>query len=139
MHYVKSLLIAMIALVAVSCSKPTSELPQADVAGVWLWTRSDGGIGNNIHYTPATTGKDVTLKLTENQYFFYSQGQLTSQGTYTLESRRCIHDGGQKTTINFSACPDQAIHVLNANTLELSDEAYDGIVTQYRRAEVSIK
>lgn len=140
MQSVKNLLlIATIVLGAASCTKPTSEFPEAGVAGVWQWVRSDGGIGNNIHYTPATTGKDVTLKLTEDrQFFFYSHGQLTSQGTYTLENRTCIHDQKQKTTLNFSGCPDQMIHILDGNKLVLSDEAYDGIISQYERAEVSI-
>lgn len=141
MHYIKSLLlIAVIALTTVSCTKPGTELPYTQLVGEWQWVRSDGGIANLIHDTPASTGKNVTLKLTaDNQYFFYSNGSLASQGTYTLETRACIHDGQQKTLINFSGCPDQAIHLLNATTLELSDEAHDGIGSQYRRAIVSIK
>lgn len=138
MHFLKGfILTALIALRTTSCTKEEVEAPAGNLAGVWEWVRSDGGIGNNIHYTPATTGKQVTLKLTADQYFFYSQGVLTSQGTYTLVTGTCIHDGKQKTLINFSGCPDQMIHLLDASTLELSDEAHDGIGSQYKRAEAS--
>lgn len=138
MHIIKGLLlIIFITLVAVSCTKDETSPPATDLTGVWQWVRSDGGIGNNIHYTPATTGKQVTLKLTSDQYFFYSQGVLTSQGTYTLATRTCIHDGKQKTLIDFSGCPDLMVHLLDNNNLHLSDEAHDGIGSQYKRSEVS--
>lgn len=133
------LLLSLLALGAVACTKETTDAPGSDLAGVWQWVRSDGGIGNNIHYTPATTGKQVTLKLTaDRRYFFYSHGVLTSEGTYTLETGTCIHDGKQKTLINFSGCPDQMIHLLDDKSLLLSDEAHDGISSQYSRSEVSI-
>ncbi|HEY1112149.1 MAG TPA: hypothetical protein VGE66_01250 [Chitinophagaceae bacterium] len=140
MHFLKGfLLITLITLGVVSCTKEKTDPPAADLTGVWQWVRSDGGIGNNIHYTPATTGKQVTLKLTaDRQFFFYSHGVLTSQGTYTLENGTCIHDGKQKTRINFSSCPDQMIHLLEDKSLHLSDEAHDGISSQYSRAEMSI-
>lgn len=140
MQFTRTLLLVFtLALGAVSCTKEKPEAPEAELTGVWQWVRSDGGIGNNIHYTPATTGKQVTLKLTaDRQYFFYSHGVLTSQGTYTLETGTCIHDGKQKTRLNFSGCPDQMIHLLDDKTLQLSDEAHDGIGSEYTRAEVSV-
>lgn len=140
MHFTRTLLLVFtIALGVVSCTKEKPEDDGAALAGVWQWVRSDGGIGNNIHYTPATTGKQVTLKLTaDRRYFFYSHNVLTSEGTYTLETSTCIHDGKQKTLINFSGCPDQMIHLLDDKSLQLSDEAHDGISSQYSRSEMSI-
>lgn len=139
MYFLKGFFLTLlITLTVVSCTKEETEAPAADLTGVWEWVRSDGGIGNNIHYTPATSGKQMTLKLTADQYFFYSQGALTSQGTYTLVTRTCIHDGKQKTLIDFSGCPDLMVHLVDANNLHLNDEAHDGIASQYKRAEASV-
>lgn len=124
---------------ATSCTKEKTEDPGPELAGVWQWVRSDGGFANHIHDTPASTGKQVTLKLTaDHRYIFYSNGSPTAEGNYTLEKATCIHDGQQKTRINFSGCADPVIHLLDASTLKLSDEARDGISSQYSRTEVAI-
>jgi hypothetical protein len=76
----------------------------------------------------------MELKLTgNNKYFIYTNGAVTSQGTYTVETRTCIHDNTNKTFLNFSseADPDMMVEEMDCEIMELSDEAHDGIKRRY--------
>lgn len=122
----------------VSCSREKIGSQATDLTGEWQWLQSDGGIANLIHDTPASTGKKVTLRLTADwKYYYYTNDVLTEQGTYALETRTCIHDHGEKTLINFSGSPDQMVETMDGSTLQLSDEAYDGITSLYRKTAAS--
>jgi hypothetical protein len=97
---------------------------------------TDGGFANNIHETPSSTGNNIILKFAnDDKYFYYKNGNLISYGTYTLETRKCIHDHNDKPFINFSSTSDPGLMIekLDSNNLELSDEAYDGAGSIYRR------
>lgn len=124
-------------MLIMSCSKHCDkQLADQKLTGTWKWIKTDGGIGNNIHDTPASTGKNIDLQLTtDNHYFIYTNGALTSQGTYTLESRNCIHDHTNKNVINFSSSHDVDMMVerLDQTTLESSDDVYDGTISIYSR------
>jgi hypothetical protein len=124
-----------IIVVMAGCSKQ-KEKPsiQEKLTGTWQWASTDGGIAAHIHRTPANTGKNVDLKITaDGKYAIFTNDILTSEGTYTLETRKCIHDHANKTYIKFSSDPDFMVEYVDAERLEVSDEAYDGLGSKYRR------
>jgi hypothetical protein len=125
------------AIFILSCSKHRGGcLPDNELVGSWEWVRTDGGIAGHIHKTPASTGNRIKVQFTAgNTYAFYTNGVLTSQGTYSLEVRNCIHDHSNKNVINFSSSqdPDMMIEKLNSSLLELSDDAYDGLTSMYTK------
>lgn len=138
MKFSKPLLYVSIAasLFSVACSKNMSPATgENNLTGGWQWVRSDGGFGYHIHDTPASTGKNIELRFSDaDGYAFYTNGALTSQGTYKLEKKQCIHDKAVKTLINFSgADTDLMIEKMDGGTMELSDEHYDGIGSVYQR------
>jgi hypothetical protein len=121
-------------LLATSCSKQKENMANESLAGEWEWVKTDGGIANHIHETPASTGKKVELRLrADNQYSITTNGVVTSQGTYTLIRRTCIHDHLDKTVIDFSTDQDLMVEEISKSTLALSDEAYDGLGSLYSR------
>lgn len=120
----------------VSCSKHDHDCnhDNKDMAGSWKWLSTDGGIANNIHETPASTGKNINLVLSaDNTYSVMTNGSVTSQGTYALDMRTCIHDHSNKRVINFSGAEDIDVMVesLANGMLTVSDENYDGTISRY--------
>ncbi|HEV7333300.1 MAG TPA: hypothetical protein VGN63_19855 [Flavisolibacter sp.] len=132
-----------VALLLAACTKKEAiETPDTRFQGTWEWIKTDGGIANNIHETPQSTGKSVSLKLTaDNKYVITANDAITSQGTFTVETKKCIHDGTNKTFLNFSAESDKDMLVesIGDNTLTLSDEAHDGLISVYGRQNGNIK
>jgi hypothetical protein len=117
-----------------SCSKNKSD--NKSLTGTWKWVRTDGGIAFHIHETPANTGKNIDLQFTDdNHYTIYTNGAITSQGTYSLETQNCIHDHSDKKVINFSSplLSDMMIERIDNLSLDLSDNAYDGCGSSYTR------
>ena len=138
LFYVSALFLLMAS--ATSCSKQdcnTSDtLEKKGLPGTWKWVRTDGGIANHIHETPASTGKNIEWQMKPDfTYAVYTNGTVTSQGTYILETRNCIHDHTNKQVINFSSLNDRdmMIEKLDGTNLELSDDAHDGIGSLYTR------
>jgi len=124
-----------IIMLITGCSKQKDKSSiQEKLAGTWQWVRTDGGIAAHIHRTPANTGKNIDLKITaDGSYAIFTNDILTSEGTYTLETRKCIHDHANKTYIRFSSDPGFMVEYLDVERLEVSDEAYDGLGSKYRR------
>lgn len=116
------------------CSKNTEKSSIQKLIGTWQWISTDGGFAFHIHLTPVSTGKNVELKITaDGKYAVYTNDLLTSEGTYTLETKKCIHDLTDKTFINFSSDNDLMVEGLDLERLEVSDEAYDGLGSIYKR------
>lgn len=128
---------AMAIAAAGGCSKEAEQSSEADrLAGTWQWLRTDGGIAFHIHETPSSTGHNIDLKMAaDGTYALYTNGAQTSGGTYALEKRTCIHDHTEKTYINFSADVDVMVERVNKETLDVSDEAYDGVGSSYKRKQ----
>lgn len=134
----------LLCVIITSCSKSnllsTKQATDEGLAGTWQWLRTDGGIAFNVHDTPQSTGKEVVLQLGADGRFAYVVNNIeTASGTYTLETRTCIHDGTQKTFVNLSGCPGFMIEKLEAQRLETSDENYDGVGSEYARVSQSVK
>lgn len=118
-----------------SCSKEVhTPSVKEGLIGTWEWVGTDGGIANHIHKTPANTGKNVDLKITsDGKYSVYTNGVLTSNGTYVLSTRKCIHDHADKTLIDFSSDYDVMVERIDEENLEVSDEGFDGLGSGYKR------
>jgi hypothetical protein len=105
--------------------------------GDWEWVRTDGGIGYNIHGTPASTGLNIHCKFTTNRtYSRYVNNVLESEGSYSLESKTCIHSGEKKLMIHFSdpGQPEMMIENITVESLSLSDECFDGIGSEWTKS-----
>lgn len=119
-----------------SCSKK-DDIPvnETGLAGTWRWTDTEGGL-SYTHETPASTGKEINLVLSnDNRYAFYTNGTLTSSGTFTLQNRQCIHDVTAKQFIDFSnpSDVDMTIETVVTTKLFVSDDYADGYMTTYSR------
>ncbi|MDQ3278966.1 MAG: hypothetical protein M3Q06_11615 [Bacteroidota bacterium] len=127
---------------AACTKKEMSDLTGTRFHGTWEWIKTEGGIANNIHETPQSTGKRITLQMTiENRYVITVNDAISSQGFYTAESRKCMHDGTTKSFLNFSEEKDKDLMVesVGENTLILSDEAHDGLTSTYGRQTSNVK
>ena len=128
----------------VACTKNTrftsEDKPSiATLTGTWQWVRTDGGIGFHIHDTPQTTDKTIELEMeAAGTYTVFTNHIKTTEGTYTLETRTCIHDNKPKTYIRFSSGQGFMVETLNNGTLEVSDEMYDGVGSLYQRVAAGI-
>jgi hypothetical protein len=106
------------------------------LTGTWEWARTTGGIAAHIYETPSSTEKTVELRfLHDMKYLRYENGVIQSQGTFALIKKACIHSTNEKWFINFSNEQDQdfMIERLEEETLETSDEMYDGVSSQFKR------
>ncbi len=121
------------------CSKQVEKSTvEKSLVGTWQWVRTDGGFAFHIHETPVTTGKNIDLKIaSDGKYSIYTNSVLTSEGTYVLEKRKCIHDLTDKTFINFSSDYDFMVEQIDKMNLEVSDEAHDGIGSSYKRKSLN--
>lgn len=119
-------------LVLIACSKKGSGQPE--LTGSWNWTLTAGGIAG-MQYTPASSGirKRVTFN-SDRTFKVYINDTLRFTGTYSTETRTCIHDRTQKLFYIFSNnMPNGMVEKLTADSLEFSDENYDGFGHCYTR------
>lgn len=121
------------------CSKKVEKSSVGEsLVGTWRWVSTDGGFAFQIHETPITTGRNIDLNISsDGKYSVYTNGTLTSNGTYVLETRKCIHDHTDKPFVNFSSDYDFMIEKIDMENLEVSDEAYDGIGSAYKRKSLN--
>jgi hypothetical protein len=128
-------MVAISVILLPSCNKTVEKLTvNEQLTGSWKWIRSDGGIGYNIHDTPASTGKEKTLFLhADYTYTITINNVLFSEGVFSIQSRKCIHDGQMKSFIQFDHDPGMMVESVNTTVLILSDEAYDGVDSEYNR------
>ena len=142
MKFVKPFAVVIALVIIAACTKYTDVPSKIEttsdttLVGTWQWVRTDGGIADNIHDTPAATGKQLELQLSgDGVYAVFTNGTLTSQGTYNLEKRTCIHDRATKTYLVFSADPGLMVEEINKTNLLVSDENADGVDHLYKRLQ----
>jgi hypothetical protein len=130
----KKTLTSLLIILSLASCKKEDQTENTSLTGKWEWTGTDGGLAYH-HDTPASTNKTIVFEFTaDNQYTTSINGVIALQGTYTLGTKKCIHDHEMKPTINFSASSmPLMIERINSETLELSDENYDGFDSQYKR------
>lgn len=131
--YLKGIGLLFLLPILVSCSDDDDNSNDKNLIGTWSWIFSSGGIGGTV-YSPATTGKNIDLEITsDNKYFYYTNGILSSQGTYTLETQNCIHDHTNKKVLIFSNNESMMIEKIDNSNLFLSDDNFDGFSNSYIR------
>jgi hypothetical protein len=130
-NFLKGLGFMFLLTIIVSCSD-NDDSSNKNLIGTWSWVRTDGGIAFNIHDTPVTTGKNIDLKFTsDGKYFYYTNGIISSEGTYKLSTQKSIVDGATKKSIVFSVGGEMIIDKIDNTNLDLDDNNYDGIGSSY--------
>ncbi|WP_269242078.1 hypothetical protein [Flavobacterium limnophilum] len=133
LHHFKKIGFFLLVTVFISCSD-NDDSSGKNLTGTWSWVRTDGGFAFHIHDTPASTGKYIDLKFTsDGKFFYYTNGILSSEGTYQFSTQKSIVDGTYKKSIVFSVGGEMIIAKLDNTNLELDDNNYDGIGSSYTR------
>lgn len=88
----------ILAMLFVACTKNT-DYP-SDISGTWQWVRSVGGMtGRDTILPPANTTIGLVLK--DGKYERTNNGQVASQGTYTIESIVSVFSAEKQAAIRF--------------------------------------
>ncbi|MBT8316902.1 MAG: hypothetical protein HKP59_04700 [Lutibacter sp.] len=127
----------------VSCSSDNeTKIDNSDLIGKWNWTVTAGGL---IYFqeTPETTGK--IIQLTFKEFYTYSiteNGNEISNGTYELIMKKSIYSGALERFIQFPENQQYTgivmrgiIKTFETNKLNISDNNYDGIGSEFVRIE----
>lgn len=127
------LYVVFVLLLTASCNN--DEVEVRTLYSKWEWIRTDGGFAYHIHDTPRNTGKNIQLEFKQDHTFAeYTNRKITASGFFTLDTQQCIHNRALKQVIRFSGgLPDMMIETMEVNSLLLSDDANDGIDSQYKR------
>lgn len=127
-----------------SCSSNDNiEIDNSDLIGKWNWTNTDGGIEFNIHETPETTGKVISLILNRNYTFsIIENGNEVSDGTYILTMKKSIYSGELERYIQFQenhnyngVVTTGIINVYENSKLDILDNNFDGIGSGFQKVE----
>jgi hypothetical protein len=134
LDFLKGFGLLFLITIITSCSdQNTNTGVEKNLIGTWSWVSSSGGIAGTTN-SPASTGKNIDLKFTsDNKYFYYTNGVISSQGTYKLSTEKSIVDGTNKSSIVFSDDGERVIDKIDNTNLYLSDNYYDGFSSSYIR------
>lgn len=131
--YLKGIRLLFILPILTYCTNNDDNDNVKNLIGTWSWISSSGGIAGTV-YSPASTGKNIDLEITsDKKYFYYTNGILSNQGTYTLETQNCIHDHTNKKVLIFSNNESMMIEKIDNSNLFLSDDNFDGFSGLYIR------
>lgn len=115
--------------ITTSCKK---ENLQSSITGKWNWIESNGGFAG-IHETPASTGKTITLTITNNQIKTYVNDSLINDSNYKLIKDKTIFGNDLKDLIVINNGLRYLVQI-NGNTLSLTEDGDDGINSSYKRS-----
>lgn len=121
-------------LILSSCTDQNdTKKDDSGLSTTWVWVSSSGGIAG-VSYTPKSTGttKELTLS-SDYTYASYTNGSISSQGTYKMGTQKCIHDHTIKNSIIFSNDTPMTIEEIDATNLILSDDYFDGFTNVYTK------
>ncbi len=142
MKKVKILILSLIITTVVGCVEDDSYvLEDSGLVGEWSWLSTDGGIGANIHYTPESIGKEITLILNyDYSYAVYEDDTLVSEGIFNLVLKNSIYS--EELTL-FIELADNYTHQnvviggaivnLDSGELNISDNFTDGVGSGFER------
>ena len=141
MKKVKLLILSMVIATTVGCVEDDDYvLEDSGLVGEWSWVSTDGGIGANIHYTPESIGKEITLILNSNySYEVYEGDTLVSGGIFDLVLKNSMYS---ELTV-FIELADNYTHQniviggaivnLDSHELNISDNFADGVGSVFER------
>ncbi len=129
MKYVLILVMA----ICFSCGKST--VAPVGLLGSWNWVRSSGGFaGVEIKASEKDT-KQMVFKQ-DNIFEFYENGKLILNTTYVIEDRKSIYSQEKVPQIVFPKDDFMRMsYTVNADSLFVSDEVYDGFSHAYARSK----
>lgn len=145
------LFITLVGLLFISCDdqskdeiafKESQLLITSDITGTWNWLSTDGGIGFHIHNTPASTGKTITLSISEDYQYEIKENDVSkSKGTYTLILKNSIYSGNPARFIEISddnyinqhVVLNGIISIADEQQLNIADNFHDGIASQFSK------
>ena len=127
----KKFIFLMLISFLISCER-NSENPNYEyLIAKWNWVKSSGGINGTVE-TPASTGKNIVLEISQNKLKVYENGVLKTEKNYSIQTKNSIL-GGQKQMIVYDPYqPDQSFSIEN-NKLFLSDECNDCFQSEYTK------
>ena len=139
----KLIYLFVLTLGIISCSSDDeTEISNSDLVGIWNWTGTSGGL---IYFeeTPETTGKTIHLTLMDNYDFSITEnGNEISSGTYELTLKKSIYSGEMERFIQFPENQQYTgivnrgiIKIYETNKLDISDNNYDGIGSEFEKIE----
>ena len=121
----------LIAGILSSCSEKTEVLDSIDLIGEWTWVKSTGGVTGDTE-TPESSGKQMTIEITEENYRKYVNGSLEQELSYFLIQGQSIWSPMPMNMFVFEDESKQSIE-LDGDKLILYDECYDCYSHEYVR------
>jgi hypothetical protein len=142
MKKVKLLILSMVIATTVGCVEDDDYvLEDSGLVGEWSWVSTDGGIAGNIHHTPESIGKEITLIMNiDYSYEVYEDDTLVSDGIFDLVLKNSIYS--QELTVFIELTDNYsyqnvviagAIVSLDDQTLNISDNFSDGVASIFER------
>ena len=114
-----------------SCTKKDDIDVASEILGTWTWVKSTGGVSGNTE-TPESTGKEITLEVTEDTYKRYVDGDLEIELSYFLVNGRSIWTPVITDLLVFEDDSKQSVE-MSTDKLSLYEECYDCYVHEYIR------
>lgn len=128
----KIVVLLLISLVTLSCTKDDDSPVTANLTGEWTWVKATGGLAGDTH-TPQSTGEIITLVISNKHVARYVNGELDYDLSYTLEIKK--EDGATFSVMHIEDGQiSKAITLLDGDALQLSDyNVADGYRYDYVR------
>jgi hypothetical protein len=133
------LLSFFIIIVITGCENESQKIDPT-LTGRWEWIRTEGGFNAHIHETPTTTGNSYLLKFAKDNKILISRNDTTIfTGEYEIKKEESIYSGKVEDYIKNSGSHYiqnlviSGILKLNNDTLTISDNAHDGLSSNYKR------
>jgi hypothetical protein len=116
------------------CKKTSTNLPTSQIAYMWEWTQSTGGLAGVIQ-TPQSEGYTQATDFDDNgQYTKYRDNAIIASGAYSLTRNVSQLDGIEYDMVVFNdGTAPQAILSVSDNQLVLREECFDCFTHTYRR------
>ncbi len=120
-------------LIILSCKKEKVHANQSSIIGKWELSRRWGTLAGIDESFPA--GNGAILEFSDNNFYRYSNAQLTQTGTYTIvEDTMSFTVHGKRITFNGNGSMDsEKFLMITDSTLTFRDYWADAEVSQYRR------
>jgi hypothetical protein len=142
----KKIILILVLIIGLSCNADgENETTNSNLIEKWNWVSTDGGIANNIHTTPVSTGKAVQLNLMKNyKYTITQNGNEVESGIYELVLEKSIYSGEMEkyirctpteNTPHESVVINGIIKIYETNEMTISDNYYDGIGSKFIKVE----
>ncbi len=124
-------LIFALILAITSCSKDIKTSNGSALNGKWNWVESSGGLAGKTE-TPATTGKVITIEISNGIIKYFENGVQTVSDSFTTKIQNSIRGENKNMIIYKSGRPNQSFE-LNEKQLILFDECYDCYQSNYSK------